>query len=85
MKNFYGTAVKQQADFRAASPTISEQGRSPTDASGRRNGHLLALGCEDENLYPSLRGENGARRFFNERGIKWWTRAGDDRGQLAVW
>ena len=41
------------------------------------------LGCEDENLYPSLRGEAGARRFFKERGIKWHrtARSGDAVGE----
>jgi len=52
----------------------------PTDSIGQRHGHLLALGREDENLYPTLRGANGARRFFEVRGIKWWqdARNGDD-------
>ncbi len=62
----------RQAEFRSASKTISEAGRAPSDTKGRNHGHLLALGCEDENLYPPLRGEGGARRFFAERGIKWW-------------
>ena len=37
---------------------------------------MLALGLEDENLYPSLRGASGARQFFGERGIKWWRHCG---------
>lgn len=40
--------------------------------------HLLASGYEEENLYPTLRGENGACRFFRSRGIKWWQGIGDD-------
>ena len=45
-----------------------------------RHQHLLAPGHEEENLYPTLRGENGACRFFGSRGIKWWQdkRNGDD-------
>ena len=45
---------------------------APSDPIGLRHDYLLALGCEEENLYPSLRGENGALRFLADRGIKWW-------------
>ena len=62
----FGTLERQrQAAFRMG---LS----APSDAIGRRHDYLLALGCEEENLYPSLRGENGALRFFADRGIKWW-------------
>ena len=71
MSSFGDAARRRQAHFRDTSPTISEQGRSPSDDQGRRHGYLLALGHEDENLYPSLRGGSGARRFFKRRGIKW--------------
>ena len=83
MRDFGKAARKQQADFRDKSTTISDQGRSPSDDKGQRHGHLLATGCEDENLYPSLRGEAGARRFFEERGIKWHrtARSGDAVGE----
>ena len=37
---------------------------------------MLALGFEDDNLYPSLRGHGGARQFFGQRGIKWWRHRG---------
>lgn len=50
-------ARKQQAKFRATSATISEQDRTPTDTRGRNYGHLLALGYEEENLIPGIRGE----------------------------
>ena len=84
MRGFGKAARKQQADFRGRSSTISDQGRSPPedDDKARRHGHLLAAGCEDENLYPPLRGETGARRFFKEREIKWHrtTRSGDADG-----
>ena len=79
----FGTAArKRQAEFRTHSSTISEQGRSPSDPVGQRNGHLLALGCEEENLYPALRGADGARKFFRERNIKWHrtSRSGDAPG-----
>ena len=39
---------------------------------------MLALGCEDENLYPPLRGDDGAREFFAERDIEWWSHNGFD-------
>ncbi len=39
---------------------------------------MLALGLENENLYPSLRSGEGARRFFGERSIKWWRHCGFD-------
>ena len=71
MSDFRKIARRQQSDFRAKSTTISDQGRSPSDDKGLRHGHLLATGWEDENLYPSLRDEATARRFFKERGIKW--------------
>ena len=85
MRGFGKAARKQQADFRDTSPTISDQGRSPSDDKGQRHGHLLAIGCEDENLYPSLRGEDGARQFFNERKIPWHrtARSGDTRGGVG--
>ena len=83
MRDFGKAARKQQADFRDKSTTISDRGRSPSDDKGQGHGHLLATGCEDENLYPSLRGEAGARRFFEERGIKWHRteRSGDAVGE----
>ena len=60
----FGRAERQrQARFRSAMPV-------PTDPSGQRHGHLLALGHELENLYPTLRDENAACRFFKVRGIK---------------
>ena len=80
---FGDVARRRQASFRDRSPTISEQGRFPSDRQGIRHGYLLALGHEDENLYPSLRGETGARRFFKRRGIKWHRshRSGDTLGE----
>ena len=79
MSSFAVKAKKRQAEFRAHSPTISQQGRSPSDPSGQRHGHLLALDHEKENLYPSLRGENGALKFFRNRNIQWHrnSRSGD--------
>lgn len=79
MSSFTVKMKKRQAEFRAHSPTISQQGRSPSDPSGQRHGHLLALGREKENLYPSLRGDNGALKFFKDREIQWHrhSRSGD--------
>ena len=72
-ESFGRLARERQARFR-------EQASLPRYSGGRRHGHLLASGYEDENLYPTLRGENGASRFFASRGIKWWqdARNGDD-------
>lgn len=56
---------RRQAAFRKRLTT-------PSDAIGRRHDYLLALGHEEENLFPTLRGENGACQYFAERGIKWW-------------
>ena len=67
---------RRQAAFRRGSETISARGRSPTDEAARDYPYMLALGHEDENLHPSLRGTEGARRFFGERGIKWWRHCG---------
>lgn len=71
---------RRQAEFRDKSTTVSQEGRTPNDDKGRRNGHLLALGYEDENLFPTLRGPTGARAFFAQREIHWWrsSRSGDD-------
>ena len=63
--NFGALERKRQAAFRTGLTT-------PTDAIGLRHDYLLALGCEEENLYPSLRGENGALQYFADRSIKWW-------------
>jgi hypothetical protein len=80
---FAATAKAQQSRFRDISPTISSVARTPTDPLGKRHRHLLALGHEEENLYPGLRGPGGAMDFFRARGIKWWRsgrRAGDAKG-----
>lgn len=71
---------RRQAEFRNTSTTVSQEGRAPTDDKGRRNSHLLALGYEDENLFPALRGPAGARACFAQREIHWWrsSRSGDD-------
>ena len=73
---FERTAKSRQQQFRDASPTVSDRGRSPADDKGLRNPHLLAKGCEVDNLFPGIRSEGGASDFFSERGIKWWKNAG---------
>ncbi len=73
----FGTlARQQQARFRSC---LSAAAQRPDDDKGLRNPHLIAHGCEVENLYPTLRGPRGALDFFRDRGIKWWTsaRSGD--------
>ena len=76
---FRDTEYERQASFRGASAAISADASSPTDERGRRYGYMLALGHEDQNLYPSLRGVSGARRFMERRGIRWWRHSGFDR------
>lgn len=68
MLDFGTTARKQQANFRHRSATISLESRGQR----RGHGHLLAKGRQSDNLYPSLRGQSGALKFFADRNIKWW-------------
>ena len=70
----------RQAAFRATSATISSSGRTPVDKMGREYPYMLALGYEDENFYPTLRGSDGVRRFFDERSIEWWRHRNFDKG-----
>lgn len=77
----FGTKIREaQGRFRDTSSTISARARQPDDAKGQRNRHLLACRCEMENLFPGIRGAQQVRRFFADRGIKWWksARSGDD-------
>ena len=69
--------MKESGD---TSQTIGHQARTPNEDKDLRNPHLLAVGCEEENLYPSIRGLGGAVEFFHKRGIRWWksARSGDD-------
>ena len=60
---------RRQARFRE---TLSREAQHPTDDIGIRNPHLLAIGFEIENLYPTIRGPDGALDFFRDRDIKWW-------------
>ena len=82
MPGFGTRERRRQALFRNESQTVSSNGRSPTDDTGRRHGYLLGLGCEEENLFPPLRGERGASSFMRKRGIKWWSssQSGDRSG-----
>ena len=77
---FEFSARRHQGNFRDSSDTISPEGRDPSDDKGVRHRHLLALGREMDNLYPSIRGADSALRFFKERSIKWWksSRSGDN-------
>ena len=75
-------AKRQQSKFRM---TLSAEARQPTDDKGKRNGHLIALGHEIQNLYPSLRGDDGALPFFRDRKIKWWTNARSGDRPLDKW
>lgn len=73
----FGTvARRRQGKFRE---TLSQEAQSPTDDKGMRHTHLIAKGHEIENLYPAIRGTDGAIAFFSERDIKWWrsSRSGD--------
>ena len=79
---FERTAKRRQHTFRDESSSISAGAKNPVDAKGMRNPHLLALGHEEENLYPGIRGVGGAVDFLAQRNIKWWksARSGDDTG-----
>ena len=87
---FERSAKGRQRLFRDGSPTISERGRSPADDKGLRHPHLLAIGCETDNLFPGIRGDGGAIDFFRERGWRGGliqpvaTLAGPTN-QLATW
>lgn len=74
--SFQNRAAAQQAQFRQS---LSVQARSPADPQGQRHPHLLALGCELENLYPAGGHPAAIQDFFRNREIKWWksTRSGD--------
>jgi hypothetical protein len=78
MPEFGVAARTRQGQFRDASPSISQLAREPADDKGQRHPHLLALGFEEENLYPPLRGPGGAIAFFRDRGIQWWKSARSD-------
>ena len=77
---FERAAKRCQQVFRDESHTVSAEGKHPRDDKGLRNPHLLALGYEEENLYPGIRSMDGAVDFFGQRNIKWWksARSGDD-------
>jgi hypothetical protein len=88
-RDLYLATLRPNADFK-----VREQWRqakfkrflSPAaralDALSRRHPFLLAAGAEDENLFTPLRGPSGARAYFEERGIHWWTNplSGDQPG-----
>ena len=69
MPNFERVEKQRQAYFRKTSPTISDAGKNPLDI---KRPYLLAIDWEEENLYPAIRGQDGAQRFFEDRKIKWW-------------
>lgn len=73
------SARARQAAFRA---TLSLAARTPTDQPWASHDFLLALGHEEETLYPSLRGAGGAVDYFRARGAHWWRspRTGDSNG-----
>ena len=77
---FDRAAKARQRAFRDESHTVSADAKHPEDERGLRNSHLLALGYEENNLYPGIRGTDGAVAFFAQRNIKWWksSRSGDD-------
>lgn len=75
----YERQVKQsQERFRDESSTVSATAKAPIDDVGKRHGYLLAIGHEEENLFPSLR-QGRALQYFASRHIKWWrSKAGGD-------
>ena len=82
MPSFENAEKDRQANFRDKSSTISPEGRSPQDI---QRPYLLAQDYEEENLYPSIRGQDGALRYFSDRRIQWWSHgASGDRGGLPT-
>ena len=79
--SFRAEEYRRQEGFRQSSATISSRGRAPVDEFGQHYGYMLALGYEDENLYPTLRGAKGLRRFFDERAVAWWRHCGFDAAE----
>ena len=79
MPSFENTEKERQADFRKSFDTISCEGRKmPTDIP---RPYLLPMGCEEDNLYPSIRGSKGAHQYVEDRHIQWWSHAASgDRG-----
>ena len=69
MPTFEEVAKEKQARFRETSLTISSS-EGPSDR-GKLHGHILAKSYEQENLYSTLRGVDGAIKFFKDRRIKW--------------
>ena len=69
---FDRSAKGRQRAFRDQSQTVSGDAKHPEDERGLCNPHFLALGYEEENLYPGIRGMGGAVDFFAQRNIKWW-------------
>lgn len=76
--SFKAQEYRRQASFRQRSSTVSSQGRTPIDEKGRQYDYMLGLGREEENLYPTLRGAEGVRHFFEERAVAWWRHDGFD-------
>ena len=70
--NFREREYCRQATFRSTWVTNSSNVRAPTGKEGRQYPYMIALGYEDENLYPTLRGAAGVRLFFDDRTMEWW-------------
>lgn len=81
--SFRAQARSRQAKFRETSETVSELASTPDDELGRKHGYYLTIGHENENLFPSIRDEDRALKFFKERSIKWWRsgQSGDTKGK----
>lgn len=71
MKNYKEEAQERQSRFRSTSRTISAEGRKLSDGKGEHD-YFVALGHQEETLYPGIRGEDGALDFFRDRSITWW-------------
>lgn len=81
IKKFSEIAKDRMAAFRK---TLGEEADSPKDTVGVKHGHILACGHEDKNLFPDLRGDDGARKFFRDRRILWSTNGqSGDRGRRS--
>ena len=58
--SFREVEYRRQEAFRRASGTVSAGGRSPIEDAAWVYLYMMALGLEDENLYPARRAAGGA-------------------------
>lgn len=79
-QSYKTTETAKQGEYRKTGKDLVKV-RKPTDDVGSRHPHLLAAGCEMDNLNPSIRKQ--VIPFFADRKIQWWRspKTGDDAQQ----